>query len=87
MIGGFTLGARAGVMQMGGDVQAGGAPASIKRVISWLSVRVAGGSRLWAFVYRQMTKGLVSGLAKEAKKAAKAATMVPPVAAAAAAPA
>lgn len=81
MVGGFTLGARVGVFQLGSDVQAGGAPAKIKGLIAWLSVRVAGGSRLWAFLYRQLTKGMVAGLAREAKKAAAAG------AAAAAAPA
>ena len=30
MAGGFTLGPKSGVMQMGGDVQAGAAPATIK---------------------------------------------------------
>lgn len=70
---GFTLGARAGVSQMGGDVQTGAAPAKIKNMVGWLLVRVAGGSRLWAFVYRQLTKAMVMGLAREAKKAAAAA--------------
>lgn len=30
MVGGFTLGPKAGVMQMGGSVQAGAAPAKFK---------------------------------------------------------
>lgn len=69
LVGGFTLGASDGVMQMGSTVQTGGTPARLKSIFSWLLLRVAGGSRWWGWVYRKIQGALTGAIAAEVKKA------------------
>ncbi|PRW60282.1 NADH dehydrogenase [Chlorella sorokiniana] len=87
MVGGFTLGPKAGVMQMGSTVQAGGAPAKFKAMFGWIFVRMVAGSRWWGWVYKQMVKQMVSGLTKDVRKSKEAAAAAQAANGAAAAPA
>lgn len=70
MIGGTALGTKVGIFQMGSVLQMGAAPAYIHSMITWLWVRVAGGSRFFGWLYAQMKKGMLKGMAKEVAKAA-----------------
>lgn len=72
MVGGTALGTKAGIFQMGSDLQIGAGPAYIHSMIAWIWVRVAGGSRWWGWVYAQMKKVMLKGMVKEAAKAAAA---------------
>ncbi|KAL4421653.1 hypothetical protein ABPG75_010944 [Micractinium tetrahymenae] len=70
MAGGFTLGASAGVLQIGSNVQTGAGPAKAKGVINWLFARIAHGSRFWAWLYGNMRVVMVKSMTREARKAA-----------------
>ncbi|KAL4855131.1 Apoptosis-inducing factor B [Chlorella vulgaris] len=71
LVGGTSLGAHSAVMQLGpSSVQTGSGPALMKKVLVWLYSRVAGGSRVWGLVYRQMQRAMVLLLTREARKLA-----------------
>jgi hypothetical protein len=72
MVGGTALGTKAGIFQMGSELQIGAGPAYIAGMIAWIWVRLAGGSRWWGWVYAQMKKVVHKGMVKEAAKAAVA---------------
>ena len=71
--GGTSLGAKAGVFQMGDDVQVGAGPAKIKGFITWMIVKAASGSWFGSWLYYSIKSVMAGQLTKAAKKASAAA--------------
>ncbi len=51
----------------------------VQKVLVWLYSRVAGGSRVWGLVYRQMQRAMVVLLTREARKLSATTAAAPAV--------